>query len=264
MNKKVRPAAVAGSFYPAQPQPLRQMIEEFLADAGGNGPAPKALIVPHAGYIYSGPIAAAAYRLLQAAGTAVNRVILLGPAHTMPVQGLVGSNADAFATPLGSVPLDQEALEEVLALPQVTVLDEGHRREHGLEVQLPFLQTVCGEFRLVPLVVGEATMAEVTAVLEKLWGGPETLIIISSDLSHYHDYETAQRRDAATAAAIEALRPEAIEPDQACGYLPIQGLLRAARRRQLQVRRLDLRNSGDTAGPRHRVVGYGAFAFYPR
>lgn len=259
----IRQPAVAGTFYPARPDELRRMVHEFVDTAVSLPPLaalPKAIIAPHAGYIYSGPIAGAAYAALRPLAGTIERVILLGPAHTLPVRGLAAPDAEAFRTPLGDVPLDRAALDKILALPQVQVLDAAHAREHGLEVHLPFLQTILGPFKLVPLVVGDVTPEEVTAVLNLLWGGPETLIVISSDLSHYHDYATAQALDAATAQAIEQLIPANMGRESACGRLPIQGLLLAARQRDLTVHRLDLRNSGDTAGRKDRVVGYGAWA----
>lgn len=262
---KIRQPAVAGMFYPAQPVRLRQMIHEFLETAVlPSAPmAPiKALIAPHAGYPYSGPIAGSAYAYLQQAVPVVTRVVLLGPAHTMPVRGLVVSSATAFATPLGTVPIDRTAVQAISALPQVQRLDDAHLKEHGLEVHLPFLQTILNNtFYLVPLVVGNATPAEVAAVLDLLWGGAETLVVISSDLSHYYSYEAARQLDSATAQAIESLDPLAIGREQACGRIPIQGLLHAVQSHQLQPIRLDLRNSGDTAGSKDRVVGYGAWAF---
>lgn len=260
----IRQPAVAGTFYPARPDELRRMVNEFIVTAvalPSLSSPPKAIIAPHAGYIYSGPIAGAAYAALRPFAQQYERVVLLGPAHTMPVRGLAAPNADSFVTPLGEIPLDRPALAAILELPQVQVFDAAHAREHGLEVHLPFLQVVLGAFKLVPLVVGDVAMGEVTAVLDLLWGGPETLIVISSDLSHYHDYATAQRLDEATAQAIEQLNPVAIGRDQACGRRPIQGLLLAAQPRHLTVHRLDLRNSGDTAGSKERVVGYGAWGF---
>jgi AmmeMemoRadiSam system protein B len=263
---QVRSPAVAGMFYPADGLELRSMVDGFLADAaqraGDGGPPPKAIIVPHAGYIYSGPIAASAYARLKAARDTLHRVVLLGPAHRVGFRGLALSSADAFATPLGSVPLDLEAEQAVADLPQVRVLDAAHAPEHSLEVHLPFLQALLADFRLVPLVVGDATAAEVDEVLERLWGGPETLIVISSDLSHYHDYATARRMDSATSRAIEALDPAAIDFEDACGRIPVSGLLVAARRRGLHASTVDLRSSGDTAGPRDQVVGYGAYVFH--
>ena len=250
---------IAGSFYPDDPQQLRELVEGYLADAEP-GPAPKALIAPHAGYIYSGPIAATVYRLVP---HTVTNVILLGPAHRHGCVGLAAHSADRFQTPLGKIPVDREALDRLLELPQVEQLDAAHRREHSIEVHLPFLQVRIDDFTLVPLVVGKASAAEVAEVLEKAWGGDETLVVISSDLSHFQPYELARRIDMETAAAIEALRP--VSPEQACGCRPIAGLLEVARRRGLKVEALDLRNSGDTAGDRAEgVVGYGAFAVSAR
>jgi AmmeMemoRadiSam system protein B len=221
----------------------------------------KALVVPHAGYVYSGPVAASAYALLASLRDRIRRVVLLGPSHRVGFEGLAASSADAFETPLGRVEIDAEAVERALLLPQVRRLDAAHAQEHSLEVQLPFLQRVLSDFRLVPLVVGDATPAEVAEVIETLWGGAETLLVVSSDLSHYLPYEQAKALDRATTQAIENLDPEAIGEDQACGRLPVQGLLLAARRHGLHARTLDLRSSGDTAGSRDAVVGYGAYAF---
>jgi hypothetical protein len=261
----VRPPAVAGTFYPDDAAMLAATVERDLSRAetrpAAQGPAPKAMIAPHAGYVYSGPVAATAYARLKPVAGRITRVVLIGPAHYVPFRGLAASSADAFATPLGAVPVDRAAVESVRALAQVAVLDSAHRREHSLEVQLPFLQTVLDEFAIVPLLAGDATYDEVREVLEHLWNGPETLIVISSDLSHYRDYATAQRLDAATAAAIERLRPDDIGGEQACGRIPVGGLLKVARLKGLCARTLDLRNSGDTAGPRGEVVGYGSFLF---
>jgi AmmeMemoRadiSam system protein B len=258
---QTREAAVAGLFYPGDARTLKREVEQLLAQETATGRAVKALIAPHAGYIYSGPIAARAYAQLAPLRRTIQRVVLLGPAHRVAFRGLAASGADSFATPLGDVPLDREALERILPLPQVHLLDQAHAQEHSLEVQLPFLQILLDDFKLLPLVVGDADAAEVDEVLERLWGGSETLIVISSDLSHYHDYATARAMDSATARAIENLDPDAIGYDQACGRNPIKGLLVAARKHHLAGDLLDLRNSGDTAGDRARVVGYGAFAF---
>ena len=255
----VRAPAVAGTFYPNNPRQLHTQIQDFLAHVAPNGPVPKAIIAPHAGYIFSGPIAASAYAHLQAAKDTIQRVVLLGPSHRVGFRGIAVSHMDAFDTPLGRILVDQEAIAQIRDLPQVGFLETAHAQEHSLEVHLPFLQEVLGEFKLVPLVVGEATPEEVGAVLEALWGGPETLIVISSDLSHYHDYQTAKRLDAATSQAIEALRYEDIGYEDACGRNPVNGLLWVAQRKGLQCRTIDLRNSGDTAGPRDQVVGYGAY-----
>ena len=260
--EQVRTPTAAGRFYPADPAELRDLISVLLSQAPPpDGPAPKALIAPHAGYLYSGPIAASAYAQLAPVRDVVKRVVLLGPSHFVAFDGLAATSAEAFATPLGVVRVDMEALRQIAKLPQVKVLDEAHAREHSLEVHLPFLQTVLSHFTLVPLAVGDATPEEIAQVLEVLWGGSETRLVISSDLSHYYDSPAAQRLDRATANAIEALEPEAIGEDQACGRFPIRGLLQAARRHGLRPRAVNLRNSGDTAGPRDRVVGYGAFVF---
>lgn len=257
----VRPPAVAGTFYPGDARELRTAVQGFLAEATASGPAPKAMIAPHAGYIYSGAVAATVYARLRDARTEIEQVVLLGPAHREPVRGLAAPSANAFATPLGEVQVDRDALEQVLALAQVQVQDSAHRLEHSLEVHLPFLQEVIERFTLVPLVAGEATGEEVAEVLETLWDGPRTLIVISSDLSHYHDYETARRLDSETSRAIEALAPEDIGYEQACGRVPINGLLTIAAKLGLKAETLDLRNSGDTAGSRAQVVGYGAYVF---
>jgi AmmeMemoRadiSam system protein B len=259
----VRPAAVAGLFYPDEPRELKSMIASCLkqAVAETTPQTPKALIVPHAGYVYSGPVAASAYARLAPLRERVRRVVLLGPAHRVAFRGIAASSADAFETPLGRVEIDREALSEALTLPRVQILDRAHTHEHSLEVQLPFLQTVLREFRLVPLLVGDASPEEVAGVIEALWKGDETLRLVSSDLSHYLPYEEARRIDRETTGAIERLDPQEISYDQACGRLPVQGLLLAARRHGLRATTLDLRNSGDTAGSRDSVVGYGAYAF---
>lgn len=258
----VRHPAVAGQFYPADALQLRRQVDGFLAEAKAESKVPKAIIAPHAGFIYSGPIAASAYKALQSARDRIQRVVLLGPDHRVGFRGLALSSADAWDTPLGCIPLDHKAAALLQDLPQVTVFDEAHRQEHSLEVQLPFLQRLLGDFSLLPLVVGEATTEEVEQVLERVWGGDETLVVVSSDLSHYHDYATAQRLDAAASRSIEALRPQDLDDGQACGHNPIRGLLAAAAKRGLQAHTVDLRNSGDTAGPRDQVVGYGAYVFH--
>ena len=262
MWTKVRPPAVAGLFYPEDPQTLKTMVHQFLREATISGPVPKAIIAPHAGYIYSGPVAASAYKPLLPARGKIERVVLIGPAHRLPFRGIATVDVDAFLTPLGAVPVDREAIAALLDLPYVQVLDEAHAPEHCLEVQLPFLQEILGDFKIVPLLVGEATPEEVAEVLERLWDGDGTLIVVSSDLSHYYDYETARRLDLETTRAIEELAPERLTWESACGRLPIAGLLLVARRKGLIPKTLDLRNSGDTAGPKDQVVGYGAYAFY--
>ena len=263
----IRKPAVSGMFYPDGAEDLQGAVRGYMADA--EPPAapsatipPKAIIAPHAGYIYSGPVAGQAYGALAPHRDVIHRVVLIGPCHRVAVRGLALPDADAFETPLGTVPLDRTAMDRIAALPQVCTLDATHAQEHSLEVHLPFLQEALGDFTLVPLVAGDATAEEVAAVIEALWDGPETLIVISSDLSHYLDYDTARALDAQTAAAIEALNGDAIGPEQACGRVPVRGLLRLAKKHGLSVHRAGLCTSGDTAGPRDRVVGYGAWLFY--
>lgn len=258
----IRKPAVAGMFYPAEAGELHQMVQGFLGQAHPHGPVPKAIIAPHAGYIYSGPVAASAYARLLAARENIERVVLLGPSHRVAFAGLAVSSAEYFATPLGKITVDTEALASIDDLPQVVHLDQAHALEHSLEVHLPFLQETLETFTLVPLVVGDASADEVDEVLERLWGGPETVVVVSSDLSHYHDYASAQRMDQATSRAIERLEPAAIGYEDACGRNPVNGLLHVAKRLGLQAHTIDLRNSGDTAGPRDQVVGYGAYVFH--
>jgi AmmeMemoRadiSam system protein B len=257
-----RRAAVAGSFYPADPDRLRGQVAELLADVGTLAKiTPKALIARHAGYIYSGSPAAAAFATLRDSAQTFARIVLIGPAHYVAIRGIALPTVDAFEAPLGRVSIDHDALDKITGLQFVSRNDAAHAPEHALEVELPFLQIVLPSFSLLPLVVGDATAHEVAQVLAPLWSGPETLLVISSDLSHYHSYETARRLDAVTAAAIESGDWASLGPGQACGYLPIAGLLIEANRRNLKARRLPLCNSGDTAGPRDRVVGYGAWMF---
>jgi hypothetical protein len=255
----VRRPAVAGLFYPADPAELRWTIEGLLSQAVPQPVEPKAIIVPHAGYAYSGPVAASAYVQLSSRREAITRVVLLGPSHHVRFKGLAASSADAYSTPLGRVPLDRSGIDAALQHAAVQTLDNAHLREHSLEVQLPFLQVVLRQFELVPLVVGQADVADLVAVLDTLWGGPETLIVISTDLSHYHHAETARRLDAETCRVIEARRSDLLSADRACGCYGLNGLLAEAARRNLPVTTVDLRNSGDTAGGRDRVVGYGAW-----
>jgi AmmeMemoRadiSam system protein B len=249
-------------FYPSDPEELRQEVLSFLAAAGvERGKPPKAIVAPHAGYIYSGPVAATAYAQLAMRAEEISRVMLFGPSHRVAFSGLAYSAADTFLTPLGPIPVDRAAYESIGDLPQVRRLEAPFEGEHCLEVQLPFLQLILEGFRIVPFLVGDADTEEVAQVMERLWGGDETLIVISSDLSHYMDYDSAKAIDAETSRAIESLHPEAIGYNQACGRNPLNGLLREARLHGLEARTLDLRNSGDTAGPRNQVVGYGAYAF---
>jgi len=259
-----RAPAVAGIFYPEDRTELESALAIYLAAVPAppnSAPTPKALIVPHAGFVYSGPVAASGYARIAGQRRAIRRVVLLGPSHRIPLQGLAASGADDFATPLGAVRLDREAIDQILDFPQVQIFDAAHRAEHSLEVQLPFLQYLLEDFSLVPLSVGDAEPEEVGEVIERLWGGSETLLVVSSDLSHYYDYETARRLDAATSRAIEALDAGALGPESACGRVPARGLLVAAKRHRLSVETVDLRNSGDTAGDKQRVVGYGSYVF---
>ncbi len=256
----VRPPAVAGMFYPADPRQLAREVQGYLAEAHPQSLIPKALIAPHAGYVYSGAVAANAYATLKNIAQHIRRVILLGPTHRVAVRGLALPDAEAFDTPLGRVKLDAGAMRAIAHLPQVVVSNEVHAQEHSLEVQLPFLQIMLGEFTLLPLAVGMATAKEVSEVLETVWGSKETLIVISSDLSHYLPYATAQFVDNNTCEDILNLN-QIIAHEQACGGTPISGLMIAASKHHLTPHLLDLRNSGDTAGSRDRVVGYAAFAF---
>jgi MEMO1 family protein len=261
MRPDIRPAAVAGLFYPEDSRELRASLQQLLAENPTQETAPKVLIAPHAGYVYSGPIAARAYNALREAEGVIRRVVLLGPAHRVALQGLALPTVAWFRTPLGDIPLDQEACTLLEGLPQVGYSDHAHELEHSLEVHLPFLQTMLSKFTLVPLVVGWAQPDDVAEVLDILWGGKETLVIISSDLSHYHPSDSARQMDAATANAIENLHFP-IDGHHACGANPINGLLKLARLRKLRVQRLDLRNSSETAGTPERVVGYGSWAFH--
>jgi len=254
MQTRTREAVVAGVFYPADPAELRGQVEGFLTEAGKtDGPTPKAIIVPHAGYIYSGAVAACAYAWLKPEG--ISRVVLLGPSHRIAFLGLAATSAEAYESPLGSIPLESP--------PQNLPLNEAaHTLEHSLEVHLPFLQVILNEFTLLPLVVGDASKEEVAETLATLWGGPETLIVVSTDLSHYHDSRTARKMDQATSDAILALDADGLGPDSACGRVPVGGLLHLAKQKGLTIEQVDLRNSGDTAGPKDQVVGYGAYVLY--
>jgi AmmeMemoRadiSam system protein B len=258
----VRPSAVAGQFYPRDADRLRTHVSDLLAKiAISTKTVPKALIAPHAGYVYSGATAAAAFATLRNGAQTITRVVLIGPAHFVHVRGIAAPTVDAFETPLGRVPVDRRAFDAIAGLPFVIQDDLAHAPEHALEVELPFLQTLLVSFQVVPLLVGDVTPKEIAQVLFQLWDSQETLIVVSSDLSHYHDYETARRLDAATAAAIEHGDWASLGPHQACGSRAIAGLLLETGRRGLKIRRLSVCNSGDTAGPRDRVVGYGAWMF---
>lgn len=267
--RSVREPAVAGLFYPDNPQVLANAVANYLTGAPVNendsvthSKTPKAIIVPHAGYIYSGATAARAFNELLPSADKIRRVVLLGPSHRVSFKGIAFCSSDYFRTPLGDIPIDHSALVAVSDLPQVGLLDQAHEQEHSLEVQMPFLQKVLSDFKLVPLVVGEADTQSVARIIERLWGDDATLFVISSDLSHYHDDMTARRMDAATCDAIEHLSPDAISFDQACGRNPVKGFLDVARHRHMDVKTLAMCNSGDTSGDHERVVGYGAWAFW--
>ncbi len=265
----IRPNAVAGAFYPAGTADLDKAVSTLLSNAlrawrtGDDALPPKALIAPHAGYVYSGSTAARAYAELTPVRQRIRRVVLLGPAHRVAVDGLATTSADTWQTPLGHVRIDPAVKELPDAFPQVSVNDPAHAREHSLEVHLPFLQKLLPSFSLLPFAVGRATAEEVSAVLDALWGGPETLILISSDLSHFLSYDAARKLDGETASAIEDLDASRIGTDQACGRVPLRGLFESARKHGLSVDRLALCNSGDTAGAKDRVVGYGSWALRP-
>jgi MEMO1 family protein len=254
-----REPAVAGTFYPANPQQLHLMLNRYLEDAKKEEKVPKAIIVPHAGYIYSGPIAASAYARLKKAKDRITRVVIIGPSHRVGFRGLAISRANYFTTTLGDIPVDQDATVRIAQLPFVEYIEQAHKFEHSLEVHLPFLQETLSDFKIVPIVAGDASAEQVAQVIDALWGGVETLIVISSDLSHYHDYATAKKLDQLTSERIEKKQYELIESDSACGKVPINGLLKLALEKSLSVKTIDLRNSGDTAGDKSRVVGYGAY-----
>lgn len=254
-----REPAVAGAFYPANPSALTRMMADFLQETKPGNKAPKAIIAPHAGYIYSGPIAASAYARLEPNRDTITRVVLIGPSHRVYFEGLAVTGADTFSTPLGKIDIDKQAIETLADLPFVGYLEQAHAQEHSLEVHLPFLQNMLNHFKLVPIVAGDASADQVGQVIAKLWGGDETLIVISSDLSHYHDYATAQHRDQHTTEMIEHLDYHHLSSEDACGKVPVSGLLKVLKDKALNIKTVDLRNSGDTAGDKSRVVGYGAY-----
>jgi AmmeMemoRadiSam system protein B/AmmeMemoRadiSam system protein A len=256
-----REPCVAGLFYPADPGGLQSALDAHLGSAADWPSEAKAVIVPHAGYIYSGAVAGRAYAALRHRADKISRVVLLGPAHRLAFSGIALPSADAFTTPLGAVPIDRAAIDGMRGLPGVTLLDRAFDQEHCIEIQLPFLQRILGDFTLVPMVVGDSSPASIDAVLEHLWGGDETLIVVSSDLSHYQSYDSAKRLDAATSKLIEAHRGAELAGHLACGFLPIAGLLRRAAALDLRATTLELKNSGDSEGDRTRVVGYGAYSF---
>lgn len=259
--ESVREPAVAGSFYPKDPRQLSELVQSFFSEESFD--CPKAIIAPHAGYIYSGPTAGKVYERLQGARDRINRVILLGPSHRVAFKGIAAPTSTSFRTPLGDIPVDTATIQKVISLPAVGFLEQAHTEEHSLEVHLPFLQTALGDFTLVPLVVGDASKEEVAAVLETCWGDDETVIVISSDLSHYEPYEEATKIDRHTCTKIIALESN-INGKEACGCRPVNGLLHFLKNHDLGIELVDLRNSGDTAGDRSRVVGYGAWQVLER
>ena len=263
--EKVRSSAVAGLFYPADPIELKEAVIDYLLHArdipSQQAIKPKAIIAPHAGYIYSGPVAATAYHYIEQIKENISNVVLIGPSHRVPLLGLATSSAAYFATPLGNIPINREMVQRINQLPFVSELDQAHLMEHSLEVHLPFLQIVLNEFTLVPIVAGDATAAQVKQLISLVCDREDTLLVVSSDLSHYHDYHTAQKMDRNTCSAIEALDINRLDSQHACGYVPVRGLLAYAQEHRLQAKTLDCRNSGDTAGPRDQVVGYGSYVF---
>ncbi len=263
-QKRIRPPAVAGLFYPDDAARLARYVQSALGEGMRVVPElgkVEAVIAPHAGYRFSGPIAARAFAALRQHGP-VGRILLLGPAHTVPLRGIAAPSWDGFATPLGVVEVDAGLREALSTLPRVIVDDVPHAREHALEVELPFIQALYPGVPVLPLVVGEATPEEVARVIEVARGvDPDTAIVVSSDLSHYEPYAQARAHDAMTARRIAALDERHIGPHDACGARPLAGLLHEAKAHRWRPVLLDLRNSGDTAGDRERVVGYGAWAF---
>ena len=260
---QIRQPAVAGMFYPADKQLLKDDIHQYLNQASIEQQEHlKAIVVPHAGYMYSGPIAAAAFKQLIPFKDTIKRVVLLGPSHRVAFSGLAVPQSDIFNTPLGEIQIDQKGIQLLLDLPQVVISEQAHRDEHSLEVQLPFLQEILDEFTLIPLVVGDAERNEVAEVINRLWGDQHTLIVISTDLSHYHSYNEAKQRDQATSDAIINLKPDLIGYEDACGRNGLKGMMTVAEEKNLSIDILDLRNSGDTAGDKSRVVGYGAYVVH--
>lgn len=259
----IRHAAVAGTFYADNPSQLKADIQHYLSQVTpAISKIPKAIIAPHAGYIYSGPVAASAYTLLMGAAEKIKQVVLLGPSHRVALNGIATPDADFFETPLGKIKINLDLCHKLESLDFVFPSRQAHEQEHSLEVHLPFLQTVLNDFELIPLVVGDCSQDNVATLLDMIWGDEKTLIVVSTDLSHFHNYQVASRLDHQTSLAIQQLQPENISYDNACGRNPLNGLLAFARSKKLRVDLLDLRNSGDTAGDKSRVVGYGAYAVY--
>ncbi|MCW8933140.1 MAG: AmmeMemoRadiSam system protein B [Gammaproteobacteria bacterium] len=263
VNYRTRPAAVAGMFYAADSEQLSADVTHYLRQAQNHlNISPKAIIAPHAGHIYSAPVAASAYKLLEPEADKIKQVILLGPSHRVAFRGIATPDTDFFETPLGKIKINKRNCEKAETLDFVQPSQLAHAEEHSLEVHLPFLQVLLNDFELTPFVVGDCERDDVAKLLELFWGSDETLFIISTDLSHFHDYATATHRDRLTSNAIESIQPEQISYEDACGRAPLNGLLTLARHHRLNIKLLDLRNSGDTAGDKNRVVGYGAYAVY--
>lgn len=264
-ESKIRPTAVADMFYPGDPDYLRETVSQFLADAreatARHPLTPRAIIAPHAGYIYSGPVAAYAYSYLENIKDRISTVVLIGPSHRVPLIGFATSSANYFATPLGNIPINRTLVERINELPFVHELDQAHSMEHSLEVHLPFLQMTLDDFDLVPVVAGDASPEQANELISRSCERDDTLLVVSSDLSHYHDYQTAKRMDRDTCDAIESLDVKGLDSQHACGYIPVRGLLAYAKQHHLQAKTVDCRNSGDTAGPRDQVVGYGSYVF---
>lgn len=262
---KIRPAAVAGMFYPADPQDLTRMVFGFLAsnqpDVTIANEDIKAIIAPHAGYVYSGPIAASVYQYLTKLKGSISNVVLIGPSHRVPLIGLATSSAHYFSTPLGNIEINRTITDELNQFAYVSELDQAHSMEHSLEVHLPFLQLTLEDFQLIPIVAGEASADQVSQLINVALNHKNTLLVISSDLSHYHDYQKAQKLDHDTCDAIESLSFQKLDSQHACGYIPVRGLLQYAKEHGLTAKTVDCRNSGDTAGPRNEVVGYGSYVF---
>ncbi len=260
--EQIRPTAVAGLFYPNSADELSDTINAYLANTAQTMTSPKtikAIVAPHAGYVYSGPIAASAYTLLRKTNSQFNKVILLGPAHRVKLTGIAIPTVQQFDSPLGPINIDQELLMQINQFDFVHESDLAHKEEHCLEVQLPFLQTVLQDFKIVPLLIGDISAEQVSLVLESIWDVDNLLIVVSTDLSHYYDYITAQKLDQKTSQFIEELNSNKIEYDHACGKTALQALLLSAKKHKLCAKTIDLRNSGDTAGEKNKVVGYGAY-----
>lgn len=260
----IRRPAVAGRFFPAVRSELTAIVQSCLQEASPpeRTGAPKAIIAPHAGFAFSGPVAGSAFAPLTEAANEIGRVVLIGPSHHVAFDGVATSGFGNFETPLGVVSVDAGAIRQALKFDFVKEFEPAHQREHSLETHLPFLQSVLGEFQVVPLVTGRIDRETLARLFDALWGGEETIISVSSDLSHFFDYETARSLDRETSTRIAQFEADQITPDDACGAVSIRGFLEAGRRREMRSEIIDLRNSGDTAGDRSRVVGYGAYGFW--